>query len=259
MKRRLLTLGLTLLLAAVGTVAVLLYVRNADARALAGKRAVPVVVADKRVPAGTSAGAALRNGSLRLKKMPAETVPENALGEVGADLVKLVATADIQAGQLVLRPMFAATKPTSSGLAIPEGKVAVSVELGAPQRVAGYVKAGSQIAVFDTYSVLDEKSRTPSGAGLEKQHESTQVTRLLLPKVEVLALGKPPVPNAKSADGAGQGQGGVLVTVAATQAEAERLIQRSQFGTLHLVLLTDSSQISQGDGTDSKSVFDPVK
>ena len=36
MKRRLLSIGLTLLLAAVGTVAVLLYVRSADARALAG-------------------------------------------------------------------------------------------------------------------------------------------------------------------------------------------------------------------------------
>jgi pilus assembly protein CpaB len=257
MKRRLLTIGLTLLLAAVGTVAVLLYVRNADARALAGKRAVPVVVADKRVPAGTSAGAALRNGWLRLEKMPAETVPRNALAEIGADQAKLVATADIQAGQLVLKPMFATTKPTPSGLSIPEGKVAVSVELGAPQRVAGYVKAGSQIAVFDTYTVLDDKSRTPSGAGLEKQHESTQVTRLLLPKVEVLALGTPPVPNAKSKDGASQDA--VLVTIAATQAVAERLIQRAQFGTLHFALLTDSSEINQGNGTDSRSVFDPAK
>ncbi len=256
MKRRLLTIGLTLLLAAIGTISVLLYVRNADARALAGKRAVPVVVADKRVPAGTSAGAALRNGLLRLEKMPAETVPANALGEIGADLAKLVATADVQAGQLVLKPMFAAAKPASSGLPIPEGKVAVSIELGAPQRVAGYVRTGSQIAVFDTYTVMDEKSGTPSGAGLEKQHESTQVTRLLLPKVEVLALGAPPVPNAKSGDSAGQD--GVLVTVAVTQAEAERLIQRSQFGSLHLALLTDSSQISQGDGTNSKSVFDPA-
>lgn len=257
MKRRLLTIALTLLLAAVGTVAVLLYVRNADARALAGKRAVPVVVADKRVPAGTSAGAALRNGLLRMEKMPAETVPQNALGEIGADLAKLVVTADVQAGQLLLKPMFAAVKPTSAGLPIPEGKVAVSIELGAPQRVAGYVKAGSQIAVFDTHTVMDEKSRMPSGAGLEKQHESTQVTRLLLPKVEVLALGTPPVPNAKA--GEGSGQAGVLVTVAATQAEAERLIQRAQFGTLHLALLTDSSQIARGNGTDSRSVFGPTE
>jgi pilus assembly protein CpaB len=123
--------------------------------------------------------------------------------------------------------------------------------------VAGYVKAGSRIAVFDTYTVLDGKSRAPSGAGLEKQHESTQVTRLLLPKVEVLALGAPPVPNAKPDDGAGQD--GVLVTVAVTQAEAERLIQRAQFGTLHFALLTDSSQISRGDGTDSTSVFAPAE
>jgi pilus assembly protein CpaB len=257
MKRRLLSIGLTLLLAAVGTIAVLVYVRNADARAMAGKRATPVVVADTRVPAGTSAEAALRNGWLRLEKMPAETVPTNALGEISAELAKLVATADIQAGQLLLKSMFAATKPTAAGLPIPEGKVAVSIELGAPQRVAGYVKAGSQIAVFDTYTVLDEKSRTPSGAGLEKQHESTQVTRLLLPKVEVLALGAPPNPNVKSGDGGGQG--GVLVTVAATQAEAERLIQRAQFGTLHFALLTDSSQIAPGNGTDSRSVFGPAK
>ncbi|TWP52390.1 Flp pilus assembly protein CpaB [Lentzea tibetensis] len=252
MRRRLLTIGLTLLLAAVGTTAVLLYVRAADARALAGKRAVSVVVADKRVSTGTTAGSANQSGLLRLEKMPAESVPANALGKIDADLAGLVATADIQPGQLVLKSMFAAAKPVSVGLPIPDGKIAVSVELSAPQRVAGYVKAGSRIAVFDTYSALDEQTRTPSGAGLEKQPERNQVTRLLLPKVEVLAIGGPG--NAKASSGEG-----VLVTVAATQSEAERLIQRAQFGTLHLALLGDSSQVTEGAGTDSKSVFQPAK
>ncbi|GLZ30132.1 hypothetical protein Lesp02_23220 [Lentzea sp. NBRC 105346] len=253
MKRRMLTIGLTLLLAAVGTVSVLLYVRNADARALEGKRAVSVVVADQRVPAGTTASGAQQTGLLRLDKMPAESVPQNALTQIDAELAKLVATADIQPGQLVLKSMFGEPKSAGAGLPIPDGQVAVTVELGVPQRVAGFVKAGSKIAVFDTYTAVDDKSRTPSGAG---QAAALQVTRLLLPKLEVLAIGEPTASGEKSSGGGG---GSALVTVAATQAEAERLIQRSQFGTLHLVLLTDNSQVTSGLGTDSKTVFDPVK
>ena len=39
---------------------------------------------------------------------------------------------------------------TSGALPIPSGKVAMSVQLGDPQRVAGFVKPGSEIAVFVT-------------------------------------------------------------------------------------------------------------
>lgn len=250
MKRSVLVLCLALLLAVMGTTAVFWYVRGADARAMAGKQAVTVLIADQSVPAGTEAGKAVDSGLLRTEQMPADTVPAGVLSEIPSDLTQLVAVADIAPGQLVLRSMFGEDRPTTSGLTIPDGKVAVTVALGATQEVAGYVKAGSKVAVFDTYTERDGKG-APTGDGLPKKREDVQITRVLLPSVEVLAIGGA---SAKKDDSAGGQEGGVMVTVAVDQRDAERLILRSQTGSLHLALLSDTSKVKPGRGADTRSM-----
>ena len=54
MKRRILTITLAVLLAAVGTVAVLAYVHHANVRAVNGVQAVSVIVAQRAIPSGTA-------------------------------------------------------------------------------------------------------------------------------------------------------------------------------------------------------------
>ena len=250
MKRSVLVLGLALLLAVMGTTAVFWYVRGADARAMAGKQVVTVLVADQSVPAGTKAGKAVDTGLLRTEQMPADTVPAGVLSEIPSDLTHLVAVAEIAPGQLVLRSMFGEDRPTTSGLTIPDGKVAVTVELGVPQEVAGYVKPGSEVAVFDTYTERDGEGR-PTGDGLPMKREDFHATRVLLPKVEVLAVGGA---LAKKSDAAGVQQTGVLVTVAVDQRNAERLILRSETGSLHLALLSDTSKVKAGRGASTRSM-----
>ena len=52
-----------------------------------------------------------------------------------------------------------------------------------------------------------------------------------------------------------------MLTVAVSQADAERLIEGLSHGTLYLGLLTDSVQISPGSGvdnTDGGSAWQPV-
>lgn len=250
MKRSVLVLGLALLLAVVGTTAVLWYVRGADARAMAGKQAVTVLIADRSVPAGTEAGKAVDTGLLRTEQMPADTVPAGVLSEIPQDLEHLAAVGDIAPGQLVLRSMFGEDRPDSSGLAIPKGKIAVTVALGVTQEVAGYVTAGSEVAVFDTYTERDREGR-PTGDGLPKSRGDVQITRMLLPRVEVLAVGGAP---AKEGEPAGTQQVDVLVTVAVDQHDAERLILRSETGSLHLALLSDTSEVKPGRGADTRSM-----
>ena len=256
MKRSVLVLGLALLLAVVGTMSVFWYVRGADARAMAGKQAVTVLIADQAVPAGTEAGKAVDTGLLRTEQMPADTVPAGVLSEIPADLAQLVAVADIAPGQLVLRSMFDKNRPNPSGLTVPDGMVAVTVSLGATQDVAGYVKTGSEVAVFDTYTEGNAQGR-PTGDGLPKKRGDIQITRLLLPRVEVLAIGGAPVKDAasaKDAAAAGGQQVGVLVTMAVDQHDAERLILRSETGSLHLALLSDTSKVKPGRGADTRSM-----
>ncbi len=254
MKRRMIVLGLALVLAVMGTGAVYFYVRQADSRAVAGKQAVSVLVASERVPAGTVADDANRRGLLRVERMPRETVSTDALTTVDAAVAQLVAGADIQPGQLVLRSMFVADKPTTAGLAIPAGKVAVTVQFTVVQEVAGHIQVGSHVVVFDTYTVVSGQD-APSGDGLPKAPGDVQATRVLLPDVEVLAVGSPAAASGdEDKAAAAPPTDSVLLTVAANQVEAERLILRAQTGSLYLALRGEDSDISGGPGVNTRSL-----
>jgi pilus assembly protein CpaB len=123
--------------------------------------------------------------------------------------------------------------------------MAVTVQTGAPEQVAGYVQPGSQIAIFLTYNVVE---RNGGRTSIER-------TRILLPRVEVLAVGTyqstQARPSSSSATGSSARTGSLMITVAVDQAEAERLIEGLSHGTLYLGLLTDSVDVKSGGGVDN--------
>ncbi|GLZ35828.1 hypothetical protein Lesp02_80150 [Lentzea sp. NBRC 105346] len=252
MKNRTLVVVLAVVLALVGTVGVFIYVRSADARALAGQQAVTVLVAKERIPAGTSATDAQK--LVDTKQMPAGTVPEGALSEVDASLNDLVTSSDVAAGQLLTKPMFVAAASLSDGIAIPDGKIAVTIPTEAWQRAGGLVHKGSKVAVFDTFTILEGKGITPAGDGLSKQHEYNQATRLLLTAVEVLAVTVEDSGNGSTGNTENK-VGKAIVTVAVSQADAEKLIHGQQTGTLYLALLGGKSDVNPSNGVDNRSIF----
>jgi pilus assembly protein CpaB len=257
-KRRTLTVLLAVLLAVLGTGAVLVYVHQANARALAGQKAVTALVAQGLVPAGTSAGTALHEGLLASQTLPAASVPADAVSSITPDLSSLVMSADVPQGQLLLRPMLVTAVQTTGTLAIPSGMIAVTIQVCLPEAVAGYVHLGSQVAVFDTYALHGSLSDSSGCQGSHAQQAPAARTRMVLPKAQVLAVGSAAA-NAQattttstnsgvlsggntSSSTANSSQGPVLVTLAVTQANAERLILVSQTGLPYLALLTGSSQ-----------------
>ncbi len=259
MKRRTLTVMLAVLLAVLGTGAVLVYVHQANTRALAGQRAVTALVAQGLVPAGTSASAALHAGLLASQTLPAASVPADAVHSVTPDLSSLVVSSDVQPGQLLLRPMLVSAVQTTGALSIPTGMIAVTIQVCLPEAVAGYVHLGSQVAVFDTYVPHGTLSDSAGCQGQHSQQAQNARTRMVLPKAQVLSVGSAAA-NAQAASttantntgalsGGNSGntanssqEGPVLVTLAVTQANAERLILVSQTGLPYLALLTNSSQ-----------------
>ncbi|MFC6581952.1 MULTISPECIES: Flp pilus assembly protein CpaB [Planomonospora] len=252
MRSRLLMLLAALALAALGTAAVLSYVSGAESRALAGKKAVTVLVAAERIPAGTTGERVRTGGYAEAVRMPAETVPADALGALDASLDALQVTAEIQPRQLLLRGAFAEPSPAAGGLEIPEGRMAVAVELSAAADVAGYVRPGTRVAVFDTFNVLKGEQGVPSGDRLAEGHTVNRATRVLLPRVEVLAVGpRPAAPETAEQEV----ERTLLVTVAVNQDEAERLVHAAQTGTLYLGLLTDTTDVGPGAGVDNRSLF----
>jgi len=264
MKRRGLTIALAVLLAIFGTAGILVYVNHANARALAGQRAVTVLIAKSLIPSGTSAGDARDQGLLGTEKLPAASVPTDALTSVTPDISGLVTDSNVQQGQLLLRPMLVTSAQVTTGFAIPSGMVAVAVQFCLPEAVAGNVRPGSQVAVLTT--TVSAKPGSPTTAGnsnsssLSAQAECsgthqltsgvTATTKLLLPKVTVLAVG----PASVSAQGSSQASGSAsssqnsqtsaLITVAVSQHDAERLIQLTEAGLPYLALLNASSAVT---------------
>lgn len=217
MTRRLVTIVVAIGLGLAGTIAVLLYVKGADDRAVAGKRATAVLVAGRTIPAGTPISALVSGGYLRTERFPADSVPPDAVGSVGQLPADNVVRDNVPAGEL-LRSTVVVPRGSTSAFTVPNGKIAVSVQLSDPQRVAGYVKPGSKVVVFSTGIGADPKGKQ---AG----------TRTLLIDVEVLSVGA-----------ASSNASGSLVTLAVTQQEAERLIYSA--GGLYLGLEGDASNLS---------------
>ena len=261
MNRRLLMIAGAVILALVGTAAVYDYVKNADTRAIAGKQAVNVLITVKRIPAGTTASNVRSGGYVRSDHLPADATPQGSINAITTDWDSQVATADIQPGQVVLRAMFGTSQPTTNGLVIPGNSVAVSVRLTTDADVAGYVQRGSQIAIFDTFVLLDGKNY-PSGSKGGGSADDNWATKLLLPRVDVLAVSQSAPPATKtdtsSSSNNSPSSTTLLVTVAVSQIDAERLIEVAQTGMPYAALLSNDSSTARAPGVDDHNRLGPV-
>lgn len=265
MTRRILTIVVAIVLAVIGTGAVMIYVRQADQRALAGQKAVSVLVATQQVPAGTTASAALRDGYLQAQNLPSESVPADAVRSIGPALSGLVLSASLPSGQLLLRPMLVTKTVAATGLAIPSGKVALTVLMCLQKAVAGYVRPGSQIAVFNTFFKDKQGTASVSCTGNTWPNGVKDIhTRLVLTNVSVLAVGSASsgttsttttstgvFSQSSNSSSSSSNNTTLMVTVAVSQADAERLIHLAEAGIPYMALVTASS------GTKADVTFTP--
>lgn len=257
MARRIIPVLISIVLAALGTGAVLLYLRSADDRALAGKQARTVLVADKHIPAGTSGKALRTKGYLREVRMPVETLPEDALEQVSGSFDALVTTAPVQRGQLMLRAMFGTAVANGSGLAIPDGQMAITARVKSAVFGPASLRAGARVAIFYTYTPMDDQKRDiVSGSGLEKGRKINSVTRLLLTNVEVISVGPAPTDGASPAGAPTSQSDELSVTFGLNQVDAERLAHAVALGgELNVGVLGESSDVKPDSGVDNRSLF----
>lgn len=261
MKRTLAVL-VAVVLAVVAAGSVMAYARSADQRALAGQQAVEVYVTTDVVPAGTTAREALSAGLLQSTVIASKGVPAGALTEVD-DASEDVAISDIAAGEIVLAQRFGTERSATAALVVPAGQVAITVELSDPGRVSSFLRPGSDIVIYDTFTARDAESGdfTPSGVGLASGESAVNATRVLLPAAEVLAVGavtvsgQAPPPGAEGDPDAATSAEAVptaLVTVAVTPADGQRLVHAAQTGTLYAGLLGEGAEIGNSTVEDRK-------
>ena len=244
--RRLALLIAAVLVAALGTTLVFVYVKRADDRALADQEPVRVLVAKTNIAAGTRVLDAANAGSFEVKELPQAAVPAGALSSTDP-IRDQVALTTIFPGQQLLTGMFGATAAAASNasIAIPPGQIAASFSFGDPQRVAGFVQPGSRVAVFVTYT--------------DVRNAANRGTRLLLPEVTVIAVGPTTItPPADPTKANPEAQPRAMLTLALTQSQAEKLIFAETLasgGGLYLALLNDQSRVRMTPGTGDRNLF----
>jgi pilus assembly protein CpaB len=237
--RRLLAALAALLLLVVGTVVLLAYVSGADARALAGVRTVQVLVADKRIPEGTS-GDAL-DGLVRTETVPVKTAIAGRVVNL-ASLSGRVATVDILPGEQLLFSRFA--KPgdlqASGTVKVPAGLQEVSVLLEPQRAVGGRLAAGDTVGVV--VSQTDQAGVAATHAVLHKVLV-TQVQGAPAPVDPAAAKEDPATASA----GTGAPSASLMITLAVSAAQAEAVVFGVEHGTIWLSLEPDGAQTG---GTD---------
>jgi pilus assembly protein CpaB len=254
-KSRLLAITLAVVLAVVGIVGVLAYVRHANDRAVNGLRAETVLVATQGIPAGTSLSKARHENWLGTEQVPDSSVtsPVQSVTKTNGNEV---VSGTVAKGQVLLDNMLAPAGTLTPGsgvvLPLPAGDIGVTMEMCLDADVAGYVQPGSDIAVFDTVAKGAAISYTCT-SHQSPTNGSVPTTYVVVPRVEVLSVTAVGSQSTSSASGGSadnttnpasgvSSAGEVLVTLAATtQAEAELLIDASNAGYPTFGLLTKTS------------------
>lgn len=254
MNRRSALFAVAFLVALAATSTVFVYVSHVDARAVAGQQPVDVLVATHEVPAGTSASTMRAKGWLRTRSLARTSVPDGALSSL-AGLESKVSVSRLFPGDVLSGAKLASkAAPNAGALTIPEGQLAVTVELDDPAGAGAFVTPGAQVAVFDTFNVLG--SGVPAGDRLQDNHLYNRATRLLLPRTTVLGVGRDvSAGKTSSAKTEQTPDPKVTVTLAVSQRDAERLIHAAETGSLWFGLLTDTSRTTPSAGVDNHRLF----
>jgi pilus assembly protein CpaB len=249
MSRRVVVVAVALVLGVVGTTAVAAYVKSADARASSAQQTVPVFAAKGLIPAGTTGAAAEQQGLFEQQQLPTKLVPAGAVTDLNS-VAGLVAINDIPAQQVLLVQLFT-TDRRGGALTIPDGRMAVTVELkDLTQRVAGFVTPGSEVAVFDNYGATGAPTGSSAG-GTSAGSTSGLTTRVLIPRVEVIAVG----PNALTKSQTDPAVATTLMTLALNQKQSEQVIRAAQTDELYFALLTPHSKLTPSAGINANNLF----
>jgi len=233
MTTRIIAVILAAVLAVVGAVLLISYVRGADDRAFEGAQLTEVLIVKSEIPAGTS-GSELGN-TVDLRSVPVAYVAQGAVTDV-SDLRGLVAAVSLEPGEQVLASRF--VDPESFGAnggtaAVPKGLQEISLSLDAQRVVGGALVAGDLVGVYGSLA-----GDNADGARTQLIETKVLVTSVVAAKVE---QDGPP-------------SGAVVVSLAVDGDQAQRIIYQLEFGQVYLSKQSASVTAPTG-GPVTRGVF----
>lgn len=252
-----------LVLALVAAVLLWRYVRAADQRALEGATIVDVFVATAGIAEGTTTQTAVQQDLIEVDQVPNDVRPPGAVTNI-EDLNGLAAAAPIQPGAILQLGMFAdPTELATQFRELREGEVAISLQVGIPEGVAGNLSQGDQVAIIthiDAQLATTTVTTGPDGGVIEatEQPEVSVTTSQYLTDAEILSVGQRVATTTAEGETAPQNQqdtGSTLVTLAVTLEDAERLVFANNEGIFHFTLLPEGAELGDTPGVTFDSLF----
>ncbi len=164
-----------------------------------------------------------------------------------------MALGPIYPGQQIIGQQFG-DPGSEETLTIPDDKLAVSVELTDPARVAGFVNPGSWVAIFAS---ADPEIYKPDGS----TQKLPQYTRILLPKVQVIGVGDTSVSARTTTEDGKETTEQIprtILTIAVDQDQAERVIYAARNGDLSFALRTDNSKATNKPGVTANDIMPEI-
>jgi pilus assembly protein CpaB len=241
MGRRTILLIVAAMIAVLGAGMVFLYVKGADSRARETQAPVAVLKAVAQIEPGESLTQASAAGKIELKEVPLEQKLDGALASIGSNGA-LVALTAIYPNEQITMSKFGSPGEQDE-LAMPAGDFAISVQMSDTGRVAGFVSPGSKVAVFLNGPI--GKAGQPG-------------TRVVLPSVQVVAVGATTVTKSTSTSDAGSTTETIpqtLFTLAVNQKEAEKVLFAASTGELSFGLLDAKSKVKPDSGVTQSNLF----
>jgi pilus assembly protein CpaB len=221
-----------IVLALIAGVAVYAYQSSADQRALQGKAAVQVYVSQQDIPVGVKLSDIYLQGLAKKENFPADSVPVGAISDITTANGDLVVSHPITKGELLLDSQVGTQAAAASQIVVPDGQVAVSVNVDDSQRVANFLVPGAQVVVY--YTAADRTS-----------------VRVLLPRADIIAVGS-------TSTSSTTGSGTVVspsVTLALPPADAARVVLATHNGTVYFGLLSKTTAVAPGSGVALNNLF----
>jgi pilus assembly protein CpaB len=148
-KRRIIGIVAATVLALIGTVALVTYVRSATDNAVADEALVDVYVVDQFVPKGAAPDTIM--SAVSIEQVPARLVQDGALTEL-EQVGERVAASDLQPGDQLLAARLAAKELVTEEVT---DKVQISALLEAERAVGGALKKGDLVGVYISFDPFD--------------------------------------------------------------------------------------------------------
>jgi len=270
--RRIIAIVVALVLAGAGTFFLVRYIQGAEARALEGEVLVEVLVADQPIAAGTASEGL--TSLVRVEQVPTKVAVAGAVADL-APLAGKVAAIALLPGEQLTEDRFmdlAAYQETIGGRAaveVPADQLQVTISLSPDRVVGGELRPGDIVAVFASFDPLPLNTVEPTGldpneipvlipddgTGEEEASTGAQTpnsTKIILHQVLVTNLQAEELPRtvteeeAEAAAGAPNlaPTGNLLVTLALSPTDAERLVFTAEHGLIWLALEGDEVDTS---------------